>query len=224
MAPEVSLVAQHPAVEPRLGGPSDAQRARLLVGVTQVVAEKGYAAATVSDIVRAAGVSRSTFYALFDGKEACFLEAFHHGVDVMIDRVKGALRAAGADGWRAQLRAGVRAYLETLAAEPLFARTYLLEIHAAGPNALRARQEALRRFAERYHASFEQARAERPDLKEPHPDALLMLTAGTEQLVAERVRAGQARRLAELEDVFCDCAESILLRPATDPDPTTTGG
>jgi AcrR family transcriptional regulator len=210
---ELSLVAQHPAVEPRLGAPSDAQRARLLVAVTDVVAQKGYAAATVSDVVRAAGVSRSTFYALFDGKEACFLEAFRHGVDVMIDRVRGAARAAAADGWRAQLRAGVRTYLGTLAAEPQFARTYLLEIHAAGPQALSARQEALRRFAERYHASFEQARAERPELREPHPDALLVLTAGTEQLVAERVRAGETSRLADLEDVFCFCAESILHPP-----------
>jgi AcrR family transcriptional regulator len=214
---DLSLVAQHPAVEPRLGGPSDAQRARLLDAVTRVVADRGYAAATVSDIVRAAGVSRSTFYALFDGKEACFIDAFHHGVDVMIERVRAAVRAAGADGWRAQLRAGIRAYLETLAAEPVFARTYLIEIHAAGPDALHARQQALRRFAERYHASFEQARAERPDLREPHPDALLLLCAGTEQLVAERVRAGKARLLGELEDVFCDCAESVLLRPAIDP-------
>jgi AcrR family transcriptional regulator len=221
---ELTLVAQHPAVEARLGAAADAQRARVLDGVTRVVAEKGYAAATVSDIVRAAGVSRSTFYALFDGKEACFLDAFRHGVDVMIDRVRAAVRTAAADGWRAQLRAGIRAYLETLAAEPVFARTYLIEIHAAGPAALSARQDALRRFAERYHASFEQARAELPRLQEPHPDALLLLCAGTEQLVAERVRADQARRLSELEDVFCDCAESVLLRPATDPDPTTTGG
>jgi AcrR family transcriptional regulator len=218
-----SLVAQHPAVEARLGALADAQRARILDGVTRVVAQKGYAAATVTDIVRAAGVSRSTFYALFDGKEACFLEAYRHGFEVMIERVREAVRAASDEGWRAQLRAGIRAYLDTLAAEPVFARTYLVEIHAAGPTALSLRQEGMRRFADRYRATFEQARAERPDLREPHPDALLILTAGTEQLVAEHIRGGRAGQLAELEDVFCDCAESVLLRPVIDFDATTGG-
>jgi AcrR family transcriptional regulator len=219
--PRASLVAQHPAVAPALGTHVDAQRARLLEAVTRVVADRGYAAATVTDIVRAAGVSRSTFYELFEGKEACFLDAYRHGVAVLLERVRQAVHEAGGAGWRAQLRAGVRAYLRTLAAEPVFARAYVLELVTAGPTALDAHQEAMRQFADRYRASFEQARAEQPELREPHPDALIVLCAGTEHLIADRVRADRADALGELEDVFCDCAESVLLRPARDlTDPT----
>jgi hypothetical protein len=123
---------------------------------------------------------------------------------VLIDAVRAAVREAAGD-WRRQLRAGVRAYLRTLAAEPRFARTYLLEIHAAGPAALQVRTEALRRFAKRYAAAAREA------ARKPHPDALLILCAGTEQLCAERVREGQHARLGELEDVFCTCAEAVLL-------------
>jgi AcrR family transcriptional regulator len=204
----MSLVERHPALAPRLGPDDTArgQRARLLAAMAGVVSDKGYAAATEADVVREAGVSRTTFYELYGSKEECFLETYRHGVDVLIDAVRAAVREGG--GWREQIRAGVRAYLRTLAAEPRFARTYLIEIHAAGPAALEVRADALRRFAKRYAAAAREAAA-RP----PHPDALLILCAGTEQLCAERVRAGQHHRLRELEDVFCTCAEAVLLGP-----------
>jgi AcrR family transcriptional regulator len=183
------------------------QRARLLAAMANVVAAKGYAATTVADVVRDAGVSRSTFYELFASKEACFLAAYDEGVDDLLQAVREAVHDAP-DDWRAQLRAGIRAYLARLARPDHFARVYIDEIHAAGAAALEARADALRRFADRYHASFSQARAADPTLREPDPDALLVLCAGTEQLVAERLRAGGDVR--ELEDVFCTCAEAVL--------------
>ena len=186
---------------------TSSQRQRLLAAMASVVAEKGYATTTVADVVSAAGVSRSTFYELFASKEGCFLDAYTEGVDDLLRAVREAVHAAQ-DDWRAQLRAGIRAYLARLAKPDHFARVYIDEIHAAGAAALDARADALRRFADRYHASFSQARAADPSLREPDPDALLVLCAGTEQLVAERLRAGGDVR--ELEDVFCTCAEAVL--------------
>ena len=209
-----SLLAHHPDVGSALRPATDGQRARLLDAMIRVVADQGYAAASVTDVVRAAAVSRSTFYELFASKEACFLEAYRAGVDVLVERVRAAVHETAGD-WRAQLRAGVRAYLGTLDAEQVFTRAYLLEIHAAGPKALEARADALRRFADRYHASFEQAQAAEPALREPPPDALLVLCAGTEQLLAERAREGRLDGLGELEDVFCFCAEAVILGPPT---------
>src|SRR3954463_8328150 len=116
---EPSLVAVHPDVEPLLDGPASAQRARLLDGMAQAVAEKGYAAATVADAVRIARVSRGTFYALFASKEACFLEAHRHGGDVLIARGAPAARAAEGD-WLARMRAGLRTLLAALVDEPRF--------------------------------------------------------------------------------------------------------
>jgi AcrR family transcriptional regulator len=183
------------------------QRARLLAAMATVVADKGYATTTVADVVRAAGVSRSTFYELFASKEACFIDAYNEGVEDLLQAVRDAVHEAPPD-WRAQLRAGIRAYLDRLTRTDHFARVYIDEIHAAGAAALDARADALRRFADRYHASFSQARAADPALREPDPDALLVLCAGTEQLVAERLRAGGDVRA--LEDVFCTCAEAVL--------------
>jgi AcrR family transcriptional regulator len=213
----MSLLSRHPSLEQRLGERRDdvaaGQRARLLAAIAQVVGERGYEATTVAHVVQAAGVSRTTFYEQYASKEACFLEAYRHGIDVLEEEVAAAVAAAPAEDWRAQLRAGIRAYLEALAAEPAFARTYLLEIHAAGEAALAERTAGIRRFAARYGATARAAGA-----REPHPESLFVLCAGTEQLCAERVRerGAGAARLDELEDVFMLTAEAVLL--GADPD------
>ena len=203
---QASLVAAHPSVAPHLDARGGAQLARLLEGMTQAVAEKGYADATVADAVRAARVSRGTFYALFASKEECFLEAYRHGVEVLESRIDAAVRAAGGD-WRAQLRAGLRAFLDCLAAEPAFARTWLIEIHAAGPTAQAARDATLRRFADRYRSSFEASGAARL----PSDDALFVLAAGVDQLACARLRAGALDDLDGLTDTLLACAVAQLV-------------
>src|SRR6266511_4356448 len=52
------------------------QRARIVRGLIEVVAEKGYVATTVADVIGRAGVSRTTFYQQFKDKEDCFLLAY----------------------------------------------------------------------------------------------------------------------------------------------------
>ena len=198
---KASLVAEHPSVAPHLDPRTGGQRARLLEGMTQAVAQKGYAEATVTDAVRHARVSRGTFYALFPSKEACFLEAYRHGVEVLEARIDAALAAAG-DDWRAQLRAGLRAYLDCLVDEPAFARTWVLDIHTAGPPAQALRDDVLRRFAARYRASL--ARAGTGAL--PGDDALFVLAAGVDQLVCARLRAGELHDLEALNETLLTCA------------------
>jgi len=214
-SPARSLVARHPSVEPVLDGDAarDGQRARLLEAMAQVVAEKGYPATTVADVVRAARVSRSTFYDLFESKEQCFVEAYRHGTAVMFAGVRAAGRAARADGWRAELVASNRAYLEGLRDEPRFARTYLLEIHVAGSEALDARNEAVIRYADGFRRL---ARRAFPDHRPPPRDMFLVLAAGFDQLAAAWLRLGRAERLPELEPTFTRCAIAILSAPDED--------
>ncbi len=202
------LVAAHPELTPAA---SAAPRARLLAAMTRVVAERGYAQATVADVVRAAGVSRSTFYEEFASKEELFLEAYRHGTEVLDARVEAAVRTAG--DWRDQLRAGVRAYLEALQEDPAFARAALVEVRAAGPAAAAAHAEATRRFADRYARSGRAAARAGGARRTPPADALFVLCAGTEQLLVERLRGSGTPTFTDLEGVFCDCAQSLLLGP-----------
>src|SRR5689334_3687676 len=142
------------------------QRQRMLEAMAETVAGKGYAATTVGDVVSGAGVSRKTFYEHFRDKEDCFLAAFDSGVDALL----GAIAAAEPEeATRMSLvRARVRAYLVTLAAQPAFARTFLLEVFAAGPRALERRERVLARFEEFLRGLHVEARREFPDLPEVH--------------------------------------------------------
>jgi AcrR family transcriptional regulator len=189
----------------------------------QAVAEKGYLNATVADAVRAARVSRGTFYAEFASKEECFLEAYRFGIDVMVERIRAAVRAERGD-WQQKLRAALRAYLGILSGEPRFARTHLMEVHLAGPRAGAERDAAIRRFADRYRASFSAAVRDRPDLAMPSDDALFILSAGVDQLICARVRAGQLDRLPELTDELTRTAVAFLEGAAAQAHPDQNRG
>jgi AcrR family transcriptional regulator len=216
-----SLVAAHPEVGQQLAA-RDSQRARLVEGMIQAVAEKGYAAATVADVVRAARVSRGTFYVQFASKEDCFLDAYNYGIAVIVERIRAAVRAEEGD-WVARLRTGLRAYLETLAGEPRFARTHLFEVHLAGARAGAERDAALRAFADRYRSSFRAALRERPELRMPSDDALFILSAGVDQLVCARVRAGELAHLPDLTDELTLTAVAFLEGVAQVPFPASRG-
>jgi len=183
-----SVVGSHPELAPLPG-----QRARLLEAMVRAVAEKGYDAATVSDAVRLARVSRGTFYELFASKEACLLAAYRAGYEVLEQRIREAVR--GAADWREELRLGFRAYLRTLEDDPLFARVYLIEGHVVAEE----REAVLHRYADRYARSF---------AKSGHPvppfEALFVLAVGVHELACARVRQG--RGVLDLEQVLVSCA------------------
>ena len=66
------------------------QRTRLLEAVGRAVAERGYAAATIDDVVRRAGVSKKTFYEHFADKQDCFLAAYEAASEELLERVREA--------------------------------------------------------------------------------------------------------------------------------------
>ena len=192
-----SLVARHPAVGPLLT--ERAQRAKLLEAMVQVVADKGYAAATVADAVRVAKVSRGTFYELFESKRACLAEAYRLGVEVLDERIGQTVPEAS--DWLDEIRLGLRAYLRALEDEPRFARVHLLEWDALGPE----REAAIAHFARRYGKSFE--KGGRPV---PPDDALFVLSAGIDQLVRARLRDG--KDVTDLEDTLVGCAVRLAAK------------
>jgi AcrR family transcriptional regulator len=120
------------------------QRERLLDGIAVAVAEKGYLATTVADVLEASGVSRRTFYENFKDKEDCFLQAYEAIVEQITARVNEVYARPGP--WPERLHAGVAAFLEFLSKEPQFAKLALVEALAAGPRALDLYVEAIQSF------------------------------------------------------------------------------
>ena len=68
------------------------QRERLLAAVPAVVAERGYEAMSVADIVKAAAVSRNAFYKNFSDKQECFATAHELGHERLFEVLVAALR------------------------------------------------------------------------------------------------------------------------------------
>jgi AcrR family transcriptional regulator len=178
------------------------QRGRLLFAIAQVVAEKGYAPATVADIVDRASVSRTTFYEQFPDKEACFLAAFDFGVEYVLGRMLEAWEQHGADeqDWREHVRSDLSTYLRELASEPAFARALHVESLAAGPAALERRSQMFALFARRTQRVHELARAAEPSLPELPPEAFALHTGGIDELIRECLRTRDAASLPELAE------------------------
>lgn len=174
------------------------QRGRLVDAMAEVVAEKGYAATTVADVVERAGVSRRTFYEQFADKEGCFLAAYDVGLAAVLGRIRDAVETAPAPGWRELARSGVEAFLALLAAEPAFARALQVEILTAGPAALERRAGMLTMFSGVWRNVHERARAEDPAVPELPDEVFTILTAGLEELIRDCIRTRGTAALPEL--------------------------
>jgi AcrR family transcriptional regulator len=172
------------------------QRGRLLEAMAACVAEHGYAATTVAQVVARAGVSRKTFYEHFADKRACFLAAWEVGTEILLAQL--AQVAAETEDWRARLRAGVEAFLEILAAEPEFARSFMLEVLNAGEEALARRAEINERFAAVLAETHAAARAQGAELGEVPPWAFRAAAGAAWELVVEHLRTRGVEGLVEL--------------------------
>lgn len=172
------------------------QRGRLLEAMAACVAEHGYAATTVAQVIARAGVSRKTFYEHFADKRACFLAAWELGTEILLEQVLAA--GAEADGWRARLRAGTDAFLEVLAAEPAFARSFMIEVLSVGEEALARRAEINERFAAILADVHAQAVAEGAILAPVPSWAFRAAAGGAWELTVEHLRTRGVEGLAEL--------------------------
>lgn len=211
---DASLVSHHPSLtrEHADGSPEaveDSQRARILEAMVQTVATRGYPRTTVADVVRAAGVSRSTFYAVSGGKEECFLEAHRLGTEVLEEHIDSAMELAG-DNWRGRLQDGIRTYLRILEDDRVFARTFLVEIHQGSPATALARDAVLDRFAARFAASHAAAVRAGEGEGTPPRAVFAVLAHGIDALVARALRTGDPESLPELEPVVLDAALRML--------------
>jgi AcrR family transcriptional regulator len=186
------------------------QRERLVRAMLETVAEKGWEATSVPEVVARARVSRNAFYEFFADKTSCFIDA----CDEEAAELLGVVVAAGSlPDWREALRQGTQAYLDWWSRRPAFARAYFIGLPAAGEPAMAQRERGYARFREVFVELGRQARAQRPGL--PTLDAIVprILVLAITELVAEEVRAGRVERLPELEDDIVGVASTLLECP-----------
>ena len=121
------------------------QRQRLLEAITELVAEEGYPAVTIGDIVTRAGTAKRTFYDHFTDKLECFLAALDLITDSLVAASARLFQVSGTVRERCEY--SMRGYLELLASMPNTAKVFYLEAIAAGPEAVTRRHQVHLRFA-----------------------------------------------------------------------------
>lgn len=157
-----------------------------------MVARKGYSATTVADLTREAGISRTTFYEMFEDKEACFLAAYDAAVETLVRRVSTAFEAE--EGWPRRARAGLAALLAALAEEPELARLALLGVSAAGPAAQRRYRAALQRLT----PLFDEGRDFAPGGRGLPANTSRMAIGAVAGLISDELAENGAERLPNL--------------------------
>jgi len=106
------------------------QRERLFAAMVATVAEKGYEATTVADLVKLSGVSRSAFYRHFEDKEACFLAAVKEMVEPTLRKLGGDESAPpGVE----RARQAFEGFVDLIVRQPAAAKMSIVEVYAAGP-------------------------------------------------------------------------------------------
>jgi AcrR family transcriptional regulator len=179
------------------------QRERILAAVAQVASTRGYGAMSVQDVVREAGVSRRTFYEQFKNKDHAFLAAYDEASGRLMTTIRTGIDAEKT--FEDKISAGFRAFLELLAASPAFAKMCIVEVLAAGPEAIARRAKTMEDFTEIFEVAAQQTL-----VKENPPSPLIAETivGGVYETVYRRIARGET---AELPKLLPDLTESALL-------------
>jgi AcrR family transcriptional regulator len=114
---------------------------RIIASLTAAIAEDGYQATTVAEVVARAKVSLSTFYQHFDSKRAVLSAAIESG-QARFAAVAWPPFSRGRD-WPSSVRAAYEAMYAFFAAEPAFARASLVEVFAAGEEIFEQRAQMM---------------------------------------------------------------------------------
>ncbi len=197
-------------LRPGRGTPRDEaernQRERLFAAMVATVAEKGYEATTVADLVQLSGVSRSAFYRHYDDKQACFLAAVEAMVEPALRRI-GADESAPAGMERA--RRAFASLIELIVSQPAAAKMCVVEVYAAGPEG-----------AALIDRSMDQATALAARLLEQVPEReglpielVRALVGGIQKVIHKRLYRGQEEELLELVPQLWDWLFSYPVPP-----------
>ena len=166
------------------------QRERLFAAMVATVAEKGYEATTVADLVKLSGVSGSAFYRHFEDKQTCFRATIESLVEPALAIVSGPEPAA-------DLEAGRHAFeelIEAIARQKAAGKMCFVEIYAAWPEGMALVDRTMDAFEELVGGLLE-----RTPGHEGTPSWLVRaIIGGIQKVIHKRLYRDQAEELPGL--------------------------
>lgn len=186
----------------------DRHRERLLEGLATSIRERGLAQTQVTDIVRHARASRTTFYNCFSDKESCFIELVRAATTQGLEMVEGAVDVTAP--WRQQVAQGVRAYFDGLTAEPAIAVAVSRDLAALGARGIAVQQEGIERYAELLARLTRGRQLRNAGVRPLSMPAAVLLVAGINAMVVRAIDRGEdiGQLLPTAEQAFLGMLES----------------
>ncbi len=170
------------------------------------VAEKGYEATTIVDLVELSGVSRSAFYKHFSDKQACFLAAIEALVGPALETASKTLLPEGEPPSDPQLtKNAFEGLIKRIAAQPAAATMCIVEVYAGGREAVA--------LLDRVTDSLEALATPILDAmgREGMPSEMVRaLIGGVQKVMHKRLYRGEPEQLVELAPQLWDW---LLLYP-----------
>jgi len=186
-------------------------RERLYGAMVAVSAEKGYAETTVSDLIRVAGVSRTTFYKYFGDKEACFLATLEALISGIVAITGSRLR--GDEDWRQRAGQGMETFMHLLVTQADAARLCVVEADAAGPPARAIVDRAVKEFEAMAVSVFE----ELPEQRGMPPEMVRAMIGATRKIMQTRLNRRTEGDLPEMVPALIELA--FRYKPPPEPLP-----
>ena len=155
----------------------------------EVVSTRGYPETRVVDVIGVAGVSRKTFYEIFESKEDCFLAAYDVLLGNLLAEATAAFESQPEAPWAERAGAALEVLLVTLSRHPDEARFAVVEVLAAGPKALARRDSALRQFTGFLEAGRSETSVELPGI------TTLAVAGGINEILYSEILHGAAASL-----------------------------
>ncbi|CAJ1505748.1 helix-turn-helix domain-containing protein [[Mycobacterium] kokjensenii] len=177
-----------PAVDSPATDSTDPFRRRLLDGLAESIAERGYRASTVADIVRAAHTSKRTFYDHFASKEECLLELLRADNEELALRIRADVDPEA--DWQVQIRQAVQAYVAQIRARPAITLSWIRDMPSLGEVARPAQRRGLELMSNLLIELSGSPGFRRVNLPALSPPLAVILLGGLRELTALAVEDG----------------------------------
>ncbi len=191
------------------------QRTRLLDAMAQLAAEKGFPNVTIGDVVALGGLAKRTFYDYFPDKDACALAAGEHFAEKILAAI---IRPHDRDlDLYLRVQTSVGRMLEVFAEHPDYARTFSVEIWAAGPKVIAHRLEVDRQIARVLVALSEDVSAHRPGARAIEEAHALAVVGAVKEYLYRTIFYEGAERLPAIADKVIPLVAGLLMAEIPSP-------
>jgi TetR/AcrR family transcriptional regulator, fatty acid metabolism regulator protein len=177
--------------------------AAILEAAQRIFVARGYQAAAIAEIARAAGISDGLIYRYYESKRQLLdavLAAFFERILNVLEPALAAER-----GFSAKLRALIRTHLQILMAEPGLCRLFIAEVRGAAEFSDSEAQAMNRRYSKVFLDLIRDAQRAR-ELRDGVEPALLrdLVFGGVEHLAWRAMSARAKARIAADADLLAD--------------------